>query len=150
MDIKTTFFPTCTILINNTSNVIDQKCLTDFAGQSLNTSFLSPYLDSLGSNFSNGANFAVAGSVTLPKDIPFALNIQVMQFKHFKDHSAELVAAGDFVHQISCDLINYYLVKEYIKKIVTSQITSCSHTPCTFQYFPILKNKNQLKEVAGI
>ncbi|KAK6143833.1 hypothetical protein DH2020_024181 [Rehmannia glutinosa] len=63
-------------------------------GESVNTSFLSPYLDSLGSTFSNGANFAIAGSATLPKFVPFALNIQVMQFKHFKDRSAELAATG--------------------------------------------------------
>ncbi|KAG8363939.1 hypothetical protein BUALT_Bualt19G0074500 [Buddleja alternifolia] len=62
--------------------------------QSLNTSLLSPYLDSLGTTFSNGANFAIAGSTTLPKNVPFALNIQVMQFMHFKDRAAELVAAG--------------------------------------------------------
>ncbi|KAL6278453.1 hypothetical protein ACE6H2_022054 [Prunus campanulata] len=54
-------------------------------GQSLNVSLLSPYLDSLaGSRFSNGANFAIVGSSTLPKRVPFSLNIQVMQFIHFK------------------------------------------------------------------
>lgn len=88
-----------TIFINNNiSNVVDWRTFADFAGQSLNTSLLRPYLDSLGSNFSNGANFAVGGSVTLPKNLPFALNIQVRQFKHFKDYSAELAAAGDFLH----------------------------------------------------
>lgn len=45
---------------------------------------MSPYLDSVKSNFSNGANFAIVGSSTLPKYVPFALNIQVMQFLHFK------------------------------------------------------------------
>lgn len=66
------------------------------AGQSLNASYLSPYLDSLGgSKFTNGANFAVVGSSTLPKYVPFSLNIQVMQFLHFKARSLELVNAGN-------------------------------------------------------
>lgn len=65
-----------------------------FAGQSVNASLLSPYLDSLGSSFESGANFAIVGSTTLPRYVPFALNIQVMQFKHFKDRSAELASIG--------------------------------------------------------
>lgn len=48
----------------------------------------------MGSTFTNGANFAVVGSSTLPKFVPFALNIQVMQFLHFKARSLELFSAG--------------------------------------------------------
>ncbi|KAF5739921.1 hypothetical protein HS088_TW12G01135 [Tripterygium wilfordii] len=67
------------------SGLKDRKLETIAAGQSLNTSLLRPYLDSLSeSKFSNGANFAVVGSSTLPKYVPFSLNIQVMQFLHFK------------------------------------------------------------------
>lgn len=51
-------------------------------------------MDSLGSTFTNGANFAIVGSSTLPKYVPFALNIQVMQFLHFKARSIELKSAG--------------------------------------------------------
>lgn len=36
----------------------------------------------------------MAGSATLPKYVAFSLNIQVLQFLHFKTRSAELVAAG--------------------------------------------------------
>ncbi|KAF7817995.1 GDSL esterase/lipase [Senna tora] len=69
--------------------------ITSPASQSLNVSLLTPYLDALsGSTFSNGANFAVVGSSTLPKYLPFALNIQVMQFLHFKARTLELIAAG--------------------------------------------------------
>lgn len=64
------------------------------AGQNVNTSFLSPYLESLGSTFSNGANFAIVGSSTLPRYVPFALNVQIMQFLRFKSRSLELVTAG--------------------------------------------------------
>ncbi|KAH6762480.1 GDSL-like Lipase/Acylhydrolase superfamily protein [Perilla frutescens var. hirtella] len=78
----------------STGRLSDGRLLIDFLCQSLNTNLLSPYLDSLGSSFSNGANFAIAGSTTLPKNVPFALNIQVMQFKHFKYRSAELASTG--------------------------------------------------------
>ncbi|XP_047962397.1 GDSL esterase/lipase At1g09390-like isoform X2 [Salvia hispanica] len=33
-------------------------------------------------------------STTLPRNVPFALHVQVMQFKHFKDLSAELASTG--------------------------------------------------------
>ncbi|KAI3448456.1 hypothetical protein Pfo_005121 [Paulownia fortunei] len=78
----------------STGRLSDGRLVIDFLCQSLNTSLLSPYLDSLGSTFSNGANFAIAGSATLPKYVPFALHIQVMQFTHFKDRSVELAATG--------------------------------------------------------
>ncbi|XP_058000576.1 GDSL esterase/lipase At1g09390 isoform X3 [Hevea brasiliensis] len=78
----------------STGRLSDGRLLIDFLCQSLNASFLSPYLDSLGgSKFSNGANFAVVGSSTLPKFVPFSLNIQIMQFLHFKARVLELVNA---------------------------------------------------------
>lgn len=79
----------------STGRLSDGRLLIDFLCQSLNASFLSPYLDSLGgSKFTNGANFAVVGSSTLPRFLPFSLNIQVMQFLHFKARSLELLNAG--------------------------------------------------------
>ncbi|KAF8392736.1 hypothetical protein HHK36_023085 [Tetracentron sinense] len=74
----------------STGRLSDGRLVIDFLCQSLGTSFLSPYLDSLGSNFTNGANFAVVGSSTLPKYVPFSLNIQLMQFLHFKAHSLDI------------------------------------------------------------
>ncbi|GLT88446.1 hypothetical protein SLE2022_064730 [Rubroshorea leprosula] len=79
----------------STGRLSDGRLLIDFLCQSLNASFLSPYLDSLsGSKFTNGANFAVVGSSTLPKFIPFSLNIQLMQFLHFKARTLELASSG--------------------------------------------------------
>lgn len=72
----------------------DGRLIIDFLCQSVKARFLPAYLESLGSTFSNGANFAVVGSSTLPKYVPFALNIQVQQFVHFKSRSLELLAAG--------------------------------------------------------
>ncbi|CAH2047084.1 unnamed protein product, partial [Thlaspi arvense] len=71
------------------------KLAREFAGQSLNTSLLRPYLDSLGgSRFQNGANFAIVGSSTLPKNVPFSLNIQISQYVHFKSRSLELASSS--------------------------------------------------------
>ncbi|CAB4285094.1 unnamed protein product [Prunus armeniaca] len=74
-----------TFFRSSTGRLSDGRLVIDLLCQSLNVSLLSPYLDSLaGSNFSNGANFAVVGSSTMPKRVPFSLSIQVMQFIHFK------------------------------------------------------------------
>ncbi|CAB4285095.1 unnamed protein product [Prunus armeniaca] len=74
-----------TFFSRSTGRLSDGRLIIDLLCQSLNVSLLSPYLDSLaGSIFSNGANFAVASSSTIPKRFPFSLSIQVMQFIHFK------------------------------------------------------------------
>ncbi|KAL9234915.1 hypothetical protein vseg_009728 [Gypsophila vaccaria] len=78
----------------STGRLSDGRLIIDFLCQSLNTPLLSPYLEPLGSNFHNGANFAVVGSSTLPEYVPFALNVQVMQFLHFKARSLQLGAKG--------------------------------------------------------
>jgi hypothetical protein len=81
--------------ISNISSNLKIIFFKPLAGQSLNTRFLTPYLDSMsGSTFTNGANFAVVGSSTLPKYVPFSLNIQVMQFQHFKARSLEMANSG--------------------------------------------------------
>lgn len=78
----------------STGRLSDGRLIIDFLSQNVNTSFLSPYLESMGSTFSNGANFAIVGSSTLPRYVPFALNVQIMQFLRFKSRSLELVTAG--------------------------------------------------------
>jgi hypothetical protein len=57
--------------------------------------FYPTFFDSMsGSTFTNGGNFAVVGSSILPKYVPFSLNIQVMQFQHFKARSLEMANSG--------------------------------------------------------
>ncbi|PQM37513.1 esterase-like [Prunus yedoensis var. nudiflora] len=73
----------------------DGRLIIDFLAKSLGHPFLSAYLDSLGTNFSYGANFATAAStIRLPEHIfpaggfsPFYLNIQYMQFMQLKFRS---------------------------------------------------------------
>ncbi|XP_056170488.1 GDSL esterase/lipase At1g09390-like [Syzygium oleosum] len=77
-----------------TGQLCDGRLTIDFLCESLNTSYLSPYLGSLGPNFGNGANFAVAGSATLPRFQPFSLDVQVRQFLLFQLRSPLLLSRG--------------------------------------------------------
>ncbi|KAJ9673627.1 hypothetical protein PVL29_023277 [Vitis rotundifolia] len=73
----------------------DGRVMIDFIANSLGLPFLSAYLDSVGTNFSQGVNFATAAAtVTLPSFIypgggfsPFYLDIQLDQFSQFKNRS---------------------------------------------------------------
>ena len=67
------------------------------SGESLNISYLSPYLKAVGSNYSNGVNFAIGGAMTLPRDVLFSLHVQVQEFLFFKTRSLELINQGLFV-----------------------------------------------------
>ncbi|KAF6993295.1 hypothetical protein CFC21_010208, partial [Triticum aestivum] len=62
--------------------------------ESLNISYLSPYLKAIGSNYSNGVNFAISGSTTLPREALFVLHGQVQEFFFFKARSLELINQG--------------------------------------------------------
>lgn len=67
----------------------DGRLIIDFIANSFGLPYLSAYLDSLGTNFSRGANFATAAStIRLPPSViplggfsPFYLGIQYTQFK---------------------------------------------------------------------
>ncbi|KAK6939876.1 GDSL lipase/esterase [Dillenia turbinata] len=73
----------------------DGRLIVDFIAHSFGFPYLSAYLNSLRSNFSHGANFAVAAStITPPSSIlpqggysPFELDVQLWQFMHFKNQS---------------------------------------------------------------
>lgn len=79
----------------------DGRLVIDFFCEHLHLSYLSPYLDSLAPNFTSGVNFAVAGAMTLPPFIPFALDVQVRQFIRFKNRSLELLSqgSGNFINE---------------------------------------------------
>ena len=60
------------------------------AAQELKLPFLTVHtcMDSLGTNFWHGANFAIGGSSILPGGYsPFHLGIQISQFKQFKSRT---------------------------------------------------------------
>lgn len=75
------------------STVANFDCIT---GENLHAGYLTPYLESLGPNFTNGANFAISGSSTLPRYKPFSLSVQVLQLLQFRARSLELISKGSF------------------------------------------------------
>lgn len=68
------------------------------AGESLHIAYLTPYLESLRPNFTNGANFAIHGSSTLPRLFPLSLDVQVLQFLRFRDRFLLLISKGTYVY----------------------------------------------------
>uniref|UniRef100_A0ACD5TX71 Uncharacterized protein n=1 Tax=Avena sativa TaxID=4498 RepID=A0ACD5TX71_AVESA len=68
-----------------TGRLSDGRVVLDFICETLNTHHLSPYMKPLGSDYSNGVNFAIAGATATPGDTPFSLDVQVDQFVFFRD-----------------------------------------------------------------
>uniref|UniRef100_A0A0E0JHY0 Esterase n=1 Tax=Oryza punctata TaxID=4537 RepID=A0A0E0JHY0_ORYPU len=77
-----------------TGRISDGRLVIDFICESLNTPHLSPYLKSLGSDFSNGVNFAIGGSTVTPGGSTFSLDVQLHQFLYFRARSIELINQG--------------------------------------------------------
>ncbi|XP_022759573.1 GDSL esterase/lipase At4g01130 [Durio zibethinus] len=75
----------------------DGRVIVDFLAQALGLPFISPYLQSIGSDFRHGANYAtLASTVLLPNTSlfvtgisPFSLAIQLNQMKEFKSKVVE-------------------------------------------------------------
>ncbi|KAJ4966999.1 hypothetical protein NE237_018848 [Protea cynaroides] len=81
----------------------DGRLIIDFIAGSLGLEYLSPYLDSVGSNFTNGANFATAGSTIRPQKSgfsPFYLKVQCSQLQQFKDRSQKVRNQGNVYREI--------------------------------------------------
>ncbi|GAY41786.1 hypothetical protein CUMW_062130 [Citrus unshiu] len=83
----------------------DGRLIIDFIAESFGLPYLSAYLDSVGTNFSHGANLATGGStIRVPDRIlptnegfgfsPFYLDIQLSQFMLFKSRSQMIRQRG--------------------------------------------------------
>ncbi|XP_057821692.1 GDSL esterase/lipase At4g01130 isoform X1 [Cryptomeria japonica] len=80
----------------------DGRLVVDFIAQAFGLPFLSPYLQSLGSDFRHGANYASdAGTVLQPNTSlyvtgisPFYLAVQFNQMKDFKVRALDLLSKG--------------------------------------------------------
>eukprot|EP00262_Sarcandra_glabra_P012606 TRINITY_DN3281_c0_g1_i2.p1 TRINITY_DN3281_c0_g1~~TRINITY_DN3281_c0_g1_i2.p1 ORF type:complete len:236 (+),score=26.23 TRINITY_DN3281_c0_g1_i2:57-764(+) len=88
----------------------DGRLLIDFMANGLGLPFLNAYLDSVGSNFTHGANFATSSSTVLQQNLslftggysPFSLDVQSWQFSQFKSRSKVAYQRG-FQHPLkSC------------------------------------------------
>ncbi|GJM94687.1 hypothetical protein PR202_ga11357 [Eleusine coracana subsp. coracana] len=77
-----------------TGRLSDGRVIIDFFCESLNTHELNPYLKGVGSDYSNGVNFAMAGSTATHGVSDYSLNVQIDQFVYFKHRSLELFERG--------------------------------------------------------
>ncbi|XWS35856.1 hypothetical protein CRYUN_Cryun20dG0032700 [Craigia yunnanensis] len=85
-----------------TGRATDGRLIVDFLAQALGLPFISPYLQSIGSDFRHGANYAtLASTVLLPNTSlfvtgisPFSLAIQLNQMKEFKAKVVEYHSAN--------------------------------------------------------
>ncbi|XP_021743488.1 GDSL esterase/lipase At3g26430-like [Chenopodium quinoa] len=77
----------------------DGRLLIDFIAEGVGIPYLNAYLDSMGSNFSHGANFATAAATIRPQNStslsPFSLNVQVYQFHDFRQRLPIIRNRGD-------------------------------------------------------
>ncbi|KAK3223468.1 hypothetical protein Dsin_010493 [Dipteronia sinensis] len=97
----------------------DGLVVLDFLAEKLGLPFLSAYLNSMGTNFRYGANFATGGSTIQPLDArifeggfsPISLDIKFLQFEQFKARTEELYIED--VIRIDC---------EYSRKITGSAV----------------------------
>ncbi|CAL0321795.1 unnamed protein product [Lupinus luteus] len=74
---------------NLSGRASDGRLIIDFISEELKVPYLSAYLNSVGSNYRHGANFATGGSsIREGKGYsPFHLALQVSQFIQFKSHT---------------------------------------------------------------
>ncbi|XP_078164212.1 GDSL esterase/lipase At1g09390-like [Carex rostrata] len=82
-----------TFFNRTTGRFSDGRLYIDFICEGLKIKFLSHYLESSGSDFTHGVNFAVAGASTVTNGT-FPLATQVLQFLHFKNKTRELRPQG--------------------------------------------------------
>lgn len=76
----------------------DGRVVVDFIAEHLQLPYLSAYLNSIGTNFRSGANFATGGSTIRRQNetifeygiSPFSLDIQIVHFDQFKSRTADL------------------------------------------------------------
>ncbi|KAJ8747377.1 hypothetical protein K2173_011795 [Erythroxylum novogranatense] len=86
----------------------DGRLLIDFIAEHLGLPYLSAYLDSVGSNFSHGANFATAGSTIRPQNTtlqqsgfsPISLNVQWYEFNDFHHRSQIVRSTGRIYREL--------------------------------------------------
>ncbi|XP_050223259.1 GDSL esterase/lipase At5g14450-like [Mercurialis annua] len=76
----------------------DGRLIIDFIAERLNLPYLSAYLNSIGTNYRHGANFATGGSTIRRQNetifeygiSPFSLDMQIVQFDQFRSRTADL------------------------------------------------------------
>ncbi|XP_031404297.1 GDSL esterase/lipase At3g27950-like [Punica granatum] len=106
----------------------DGRVIIDIIAEKLGVPYLSAYLDSLGTNFRQGANFATAGSSILPGFFsPFDLGVQISQFSQFKSRTTELYnnvsSSGEASHDCVIPKPDDFLKALYVFDIGQNDLT---------------------------
>ncbi|XP_038989550.1 GDSL esterase/lipase ACHE-like [Phoenix dactylifera] len=86
----------------------DGRLIIDFIAESFGLPYLSAYLDSLGTNFRHGANFASAAATIMPQNTtlsqggysPFSLDVQLDEFLQFKSRSQTIYERGGVYREL--------------------------------------------------
>ncbi|KAM7250831.1 hypothetical protein ACFE04_022714 [Oxalis oulophora] len=86
----------------------DGRLVVDFIAGSLGLPYLSAFLDSVGSNFSHGANFATAGSTIRSPNTtisqsgasPISLDVQFVEFSDFHRRSQIFIEQGGYFEKL--------------------------------------------------
>lgn len=77
-----------------TGRFCDGRLVIDFLCEAMNLTLLSPYLESVGSDFRHGSNFACAGSTVNQTATTFPLPVQVNQFSRFRARIVDIFSQG--------------------------------------------------------
>ncbi|XP_028550587.1 GDSL esterase/lipase At3g26430 [Dendrobium catenatum] len=86
----------------------DGRLIIDFIAKRFGHPFLSSYLDSLGTNYSHGVNFATAASTIIDQNTslsqggysPFFLAVQILQFSQFIPRTQLVANRGRFFESL--------------------------------------------------
>eukprot|EP00253_Pinus_taeda_P030857 PITA_30857 len=77
-----------------TGRYCNGRLVIDFLCEAMNMTLLSPYLESVGSDFRHGSNFAIAGATVNATATPFPLPVQVNQFNRFRARVVDIFSQG--------------------------------------------------------
>ncbi|PKI31122.1 hypothetical protein CRG98_048490 [Punica granatum] len=110
----------------------DGRLMIDFIAERLGLPHLSAYLDSVGSNYSHGANFATAGSTIRPQNTtmaqsgysPVSLDVQLVEYSDFLKRSQIFRRQGGGVFEKLLPKEDYFGRALYTFDIGQNDLTS--------------------------
>ncbi|XVE67933.1 hypothetical protein DITRI_Ditri09bG0027400 [Diplodiscus trichospermus] len=98
-------------------------CFVLLAAANLKLPYLGAYLDSVGTNFRHGANFATGGSSIRPPGYsPFPLGVQISQFIQFKARTTALYNQLSLNRRIPLAIANLPRPAEFSRALYTFDI----------------------------
>ncbi|TYI75172.1 hypothetical protein E1A91_D07G257200v1 [Gossypium mustelinum] len=101
----------------------DGRLIIDFIAEGIKLPYLSAYMDSIGTNFRHGANFATGGSSVRPPGFsPFNLGIQISQFIQFKARTTTLYNQISLNRRIPLSISNLPRPAEFSQALYTFDI----------------------------